>query len=394
MAAALTVSDSIQSAGLPLAFKVTPGTGRTALLGLGAARDTLKVEVRAMGGHQKECVVTEGEGGAAFRLVSDEGAALAGTDLAPFPLGFMNAGYQADLQGRIASLCAAHGIRIDAMRTEAVNQYAFAGSFYRGTGHGSALAPTFRVQIDSPAAAADLRALVAAAAGASPLLAAVRSPLINTFALYVNGRRRDPLQVPASPHADAPDPLKVWKGVPQPLAGAAMLDDAVVKIAPPPASAPMRAQQMQPDQDFRFDIDVRGETDWRDGTTNCRTWLHAPLGSTFGIRSDERPAAAAPCGLALAAAGVGFCLMTQLLRYTDYRKYNIRAVRLVQFWPMALNDASGGAVAGASGPLDTHVFLHGEESDENMGHLLLSAANTCYLHAMLGAALEPRIDLI
>ena len=60
---------------------------------------------------------------------------------------------------------------------------------------------------------------------------------------------------------------------------------------------------------------------------------------------------------------------------------------------MALHAAAAGGLAGASGALDTHVFLHGGESDENMGHLLLSAANTCYLHAMLGAALEPRVEL-
>ena len=52
------------------------------------------------------------------------------------------------------------------------------------------------------------------------------------------------------------------------------------------------------------------------------------------------------------------------------------------------------ALSGTTGNLDTHVFLHGEESDENMGHLLLSSANTCYLHALLGAALQPDITLL
>ena len=87
--------------------------------------------------------------------------------------------------------------------------------------------------------------------------------------------------------------------------------------------------------------------------------------------------------------------MTQLLRYSEYRKYQIRAVRLVQYWPMAQTQTvgAGGSPAASSGNLDTHVFLHGEETDENMGHLLLSSANTCYLHAMLGGALEPQIEV-
>ena len=394
MAGTLKVADTIESSGFPLGFKVAQGAARTPLLGAAPASDTLKVEVRAMGGHQKECVVTDGAAGSAWRLVSDEGAALTGTDLAPFPLGFMTAGYQAELQGRIARLAAARGIAVGSLRTEIVNQYAFAGSFFRGTGRGSALAPAFRVHLASSATAAAVQALINDAANASPLIAAVRTPLINTFALYVNGQRRAPLQVPPSPHADAPDPLKTWKGVPQPLAGADSLDGIVTKIAAPPASTGPKRPPMTPDADVRFAIDIRGASTWNDGTTRSETWAEAPRGSTFGVQSDERTSHdAAPSGLAIAAAGVAFCLMTQLLRYSEYRKYQIRAVRLVQYWPMTQTLGAGGSPAGSSGNLDTHVFLHGEETDENMGHLLLSAANTCYLHAMLGGALEPQIEV-
>jgi hypothetical protein len=35
-----------------------------------------------MGGHQKEAVVKEGQAGSSWRMVSDEGPALKGTDLA------------------------------------------------------------------------------------------------------------------------------------------------------------------------------------------------------------------------------------------------------------------------------------------------------------------------
>ena len=115
-ASTLKVADSIESSGFPLAFKVAQGAARTPLLGMAAAEDVMKVEVRAMGGHQKECVVTDGAKGSAWRLVSDEGAALTGTDLAPFPLGFMTAGYQADLQGRIMRVAAERGVAIKSDR--------------------------------------------------------------------------------------------------------------------------------------------------------------------------------------------------------------------------------------------------------------------------------------
>ena len=398
MAGTLKVADTIQSSGFPLAFKVAQGAARTPLLGMAVAEDVMKVEVRAMGGHQKECVVTDGIMGSAWRLVSDEGAALTGTDLAPFPLGFMSAGYQAELQGRIMRLAAARAIAINSLRTELVNQYGFAGSFFRGTGRGSALAPAFRVLIESPAKADEIRALVKAASDASPLIASVRTALHNTFALYVNGQRRTPLEVPPSANPDAPDPLKTWKGVPQPLAtagaDAAPLDGIVTKISEPPADTGLKRPPMTADTDVRFAIDIRGASSCKDGVTTSQTWADAPRGSTFGVKSDERAAHdAAPSGLAIAASGVAFCLMTQLLRYSEYRKYQIRAVRLVQYWPMAQTLGASGSLTGSSGNLDTHVFLHGEETDENMGHLLASSANTCYLHAMLGGALEPQIEV-
>ena len=394
-ASTLKVADSIESSGFPLAFKVAQGAARTPLLGMAAAEDVMKVELRAMGGHQKECVVTDGVSGSAWRLVSDEGAALTGTDLAPYPLGFMSAGCQAELQSRITRLAAARGIAINSLRTELITRYAFAGSFFRGTGRGSALAPAFRVHIESPAKADEIRALVKAAADASPLIAAVRTALHNTFALYVNGQRRTPLEVPPSANPDAPDPLKTWKGLPQPLVNADVLDGIVTKISEPPADTGPKRPPMTAEADVRFAIDIRGSSSCKDGVTTSQTWAEGPRGSTFGVKSDERASHdAAPSGLAIAAAGVAFCLMTQLLRYSEYRKYQIRAVRLVQYWPMAQTLGASGSLAASSGNLDTHVFLHGDETDENMGHLLASSANTCYLHAMLGGALEPEIEVL
>ena len=73
---------------------------------------------------------------------------------------------------------------------------------------------------------------------------------------------------------------------------------------------------------------------------------------------------------------------------------NIRAVRIVQTSPFEL---TGSAVAGTlravAHRLDTHIFLHGEESDERMEKLLVMAQNTCFLHALLAAPLEPVLEL-
>src|SRR5438874_11906829 len=104
-------TDTIDVHGDPLAFQLRQGPGRSPLRRVG--RDVIKVEARQMAGHQKEAVVTEGEDGSAWRLPSDEGKHLCGTDLAPFPLGFFNAGMQSDLFGRIRTLAASCNIALD-----------------------------------------------------------------------------------------------------------------------------------------------------------------------------------------------------------------------------------------------------------------------------------------
>jgi hypothetical protein len=98
---ASTSIETIEGSGFPLAFKTRQGRARSAVVALGQGRDVFKVEARQLAGHQKEAVVTEGEAGAAWRLASDEGKHLKGTDLAPFPLGFFNAGLHADLINRV-----------------------------------------------------------------------------------------------------------------------------------------------------------------------------------------------------------------------------------------------------------------------------------------------------
>ena len=108
-----SVNDTIDAHGDPLAFKVRQSTAQFSASG----RDVIKVEARQMAGHQKEAVVTAGANGSAWRLTSDEGKHLRGTDLAPFPLGFFNAGMQSDLYGRIRTLAATRGIALGSNRS-------------------------------------------------------------------------------------------------------------------------------------------------------------------------------------------------------------------------------------------------------------------------------------
>jgi hypothetical protein len=210
------MANTIDHQGDPLAFRLRQGHRRSPLLGSG--RDVIKVEARQMAGHQKEAVVTAGTDASAWRLTSDEGKHLRGTDLAPFPLGFFNAGMQSDLFGRIRALAAARNIGLDNVEIRVANHYWLTGSFIHGTGQGHAEAPDIDVRVKSGASTETIKALVAAAMDASPAIAFLRTPLFgNTFALYVNGRRRAVEGVANSPATDAHDPYRVYAHAPRPL---------------------------------------------------------------------------------------------------------------------------------------------------------------------------------
>lgn len=139
--------DSIEGSGFPLAFKVAQGTRRSPLLAGQAGADVFRVDARALGAHQKEAVVHEGSGGSAWRLTSDEGAYLKGSDLAPFPLGFYNAGLQADFLNRLACLARARGMALHGVQLELDNAYAFSGSFLKGDGRGTAYPAKLRLNV-------------------------------------------------------------------------------------------------------------------------------------------------------------------------------------------------------------------------------------------------------
>jgi uncharacterized OsmC-like protein len=382
-----TQTETIETQGTPLAFKVADGAKPSALLdGIGGGADTLKVEARQLAGHQKEAVVTQGAGGSAWRLCSDEGAQLHGTDIAPFPLGFFNAGIQGDLYGRLRALVGERRLAVDSIDIRLLNGYGLTGSFIRGTGQGHADIPEIEISLTGAAPAEALRGLVDAALSASPAIAYLRNALThNTFALYINGRRRSVEGVPPSQAADVVDPYRVYSQAPRPVDPQARrdlvekLDKREAGETPPSANS----------TDTRINWRVLGAGKPIDpqGLFSVDTWLGRAGASHFGLICEAGDGDRAPSGLAYVSAGIAFCYMTQLSRYIDNMKMNIHGVRLVQFNPYTAGEAAG------AGPIDTHLFLNGDAPDETHLKLLTIAENTCYLHAAAKTMLNPLVKL-
>ena len=389
MADSIHRTDSIDGHGHPLCFKTQAGQSRPGVLAVHDAQDVFITHARAMGGHQKEAVVKEGQAGSSWRMVSDEGPALKGTDLAPFPLGYMSAGLQADLLQRIRQLADAQNITLSSLSSSLENDYMFEGSFFKGTGVGHAYAPRFQVRAESSASAEQVQGLVRQAVAASPILASWATPLHNTFALYANGRRVT-LRELASSTATVDDPFKTWSQAPTPLANSAnvqMLQDIVSKAQPVEVKNPTSSSGWEVG---RVDIPIHGHSESLGGLGRSVTWANRLGGSAFAIQSDDRLTGdQAPSALAHAYAGIAFCFMTQLLRYVEHHHMKVRALRIVQLSPCRIESSLAQAQ-----PLDTHVFVHTEETDEVMERLMQMSARTCYLHAALGQSLVPEVSLV
>ncbi len=394
----MSTQDTIDSSGYPLAFKTRQGTTRSPILTSEVERDVFMTEVRSLTGYQKEAVVTEGEGGSAWRLTTDEGKHIKGTDLAPFPLGFFNAGLHADLIKRILMIAAARGMAAPDVQIDLQNFYFLNGSFVRGDGVGGAEPAKILAKIQSDATSDRVSALVADAVRASPALATMSQAVSNTFAIYVNSRRHDVTTLNNSPAPDAPDPYRTYAQPPAPLADANDLPDLISKTG-----------QVQPgdivdvsDGTIRRVVrTINGTSKLLDpaGITETDTGLSVAGLSHFAYKTDERTIAdpseeVAPSGLALIAAGIVFCYLTQLTRYIIHQKVDIGGVRIVQYTPFALaGNPADGTWSGSIEPVDTHLFLNGGADAATHERIMTIAANTCYLHATLIDQLDPIVSI-
>jgi len=385
-------AEAIESSGYPLAFQVARGARPSDVLAGGAGEVTMRVEARTLNGHQKEALVTEGEGGDVWRLTSDEGPNLKGTDLAPFPLAFFNAAMHADFLQRALALGRAHGVTFDGLTAALDNYYTFTGSFFKGTGKGTADPVTVRVGARSAGARERAARVLEAALAASPVHVAFATRLQNVFALYVNGRRCPVRRVAPSTSPDALDPFLAHAKAPAPLPGVTAPDPILTRLDPDPDD--QRPKLIAP-EGF-VPILIRGTSEAVDPAgVVAATVLPASPGARFRLLSDARPAQRhAPTALGLASAGVAFCYMTQLSRYIEHRRHKVHGIRVVQTNRFSVSGRMEDfSMRGGAAPFETHVFLNADEPDELMQTLLEIAENTCYLHAALRSELPGRVEV-
>ena len=374
---------SIQSLGHPLVFSVADGR---AAAPDPAGRVSVRTEVRSLEGMQKEALVRVGSG-RVWRMVSDEGPYLNGTDLAPFPLAFFAAGMQFSLLSQLLQCARARSVVLESVTLAQDTFYSMEGSFLRGDATGGAMPARVAFAIESEADPEVVAGLVRMAVDSSGPQALMRDALTNVFALSHNGERRRVDGVSASqgtPHEPpsfegvAPDPAR------PPTDGiiTKVKEAETVQGVEGGAGSSLKAEQKRT-------LHVHGEARSTDGMameTDIR--LFKPIGSSFRFHCDETAenggAESAPSPLAYVGAGVGFCYMTQLGRYAHILKKGLASYSLIQDNGFRYDgSAAEGTWFVAGEPFDTQVFMESDDGHAVAADFVRTSERTCFLHAAM-----------
>ena len=382
---------SIEELGYPLVYKAHAECNAPVPESAGGIG--IRTEVRALKGMQKEALVHYGPSGEVWRMVSDEGPYLNGTDLAPFPLAFYTAGMAFSFLSELLRHAEAHSVSIRSASLVQDHYYTMEGSAIRGDMTGGAKPVELLVRIETDAPSETAAQLVRLAEASSPAQAYMRDRLENTFALCLNGRALPVVRVRQSPATLAADPEPKFDAV-RPLPAAEFLPDIITKLKTAEtlfgveggAGSSLKAEQKRT-------LHVRGIAKLLDdGRKEVTVQLFKPIGSTFRFVSDERGEVAPPA-LAYLVAGIGFCYMTQLGRYAHIVKMDLPSYRIVQDSTFHFRgSAEAGTLWATAAPVDTHVFVTSSDPDEAVQRLVSMGEQTCFLHAAMRTSNRSRIE--
>jgi uncharacterized OsmC-like protein len=375
---------SIENIGEPLVYKINPDSSALDVPLHEDGEIAIHLKARALEGMQKEAIVHHGPTNTVWRMVSDEGPYLNGTDLAPFPLAFYAAGMAFSFLSEIVRHAATYGISITSLSLIQDNFYTMEGSAIRGDMLAGAKPTEITVRISADVSQDTLINIIELAEASSPAQAYMCDALQNTFALCHNGRQVEVAAVNPSPARLDDDPEPHFDSLTS-LDKTEYLSNIITKHAAAEVKhgveggvgSSLRSEQ-------RRTLHVHTVASVReDGLKEAEVQLLRPIGSTFRFISDEASDNAPP-SLAYLSAGVGFCFMTQLGRYANIVKLGLSSYGIVQ---ANVFTRSGSArdenVRAGAKPVDTHLFVKLEDTEESARKLLKMGEQTCFLHAAM-----------
>lgn len=388
----------LEASGKPLFFNVK----NQEQLSLSAPANRLGVSVRtlvrSLSAMQKEALVISSETGAIWRLASDEGPYLAGADIGPCPLSFLTTGMVSSYMNEILALAKLRQIDIRSIKLIQDNRYTMEGSAKDGSMIGGALPVQLEAIIDSDASDAELNKLVLDATFASPLNDLMVRSQPSLFTLSHNDQTIPVGQVTQLDQNPLPDPDPLFD-LAQP--DTPLVDEPFIKRLIP-ASEAHSAEALAANKNSSLndnqsrELHVRGICTIReDGIKEIEQHLFNPKGSVFRFLSEEGPhlggLGRAPDANSYISAGIAFCFMTQFGRYAKITKRSLQSYEIIQDTHFSKGGATGGTGnAGKADPVETHVYLKTDESDDVARMILDMSEQTCFLHAFCREKLKTK----
>lgn len=359
--------------------------------------EATRVFATSLSGFQKEAHVVSFGSNNLWRLVSDEGANLAGHDAAPPPLGYFSAGLVASYFEEIIALAKQENVTIEHLHLTVDNFYTMQGSMPKGTMQGGAHSVILTVDIICDLTEPKLIAFLSDAISASPLNDLVRSQLDNLFTLTKNGDRIRTENVTESTSLISKNQLSETQPPPP--------DDLIIlkKIGPSPASKTHPAEKQRGEystnQPSKRPLHVAATCELNDdGLKEIYQQLHFPHGSEWLFLSEESngndSSQRAPDANTLLATGVGFCFMTQLGILANTQKRDLANYEIIQDMQFSKGGASGATgLAGKAAPIVTHLTLNTDETDAAARKMLDQAEIACFLHGLCKTSMKTKIRL-
>lgn len=372
---------SLAADDLPIGFVTRTGADQAAL-----GRSAFRCEVMGLVGLQKEGLVEDVGTGRTWRLASDEGAYLNGTDLAPAPLMYWAAGALADVTHSIANAATNAGISITAIEVSSSQEFGLDGSFLRAEAVATAGTLNLQLSVTSDATEEIVADIIALGLGAAAAAGAVSSSIEGQLALSVNGRvsviESHPWEAAAVGvrARGERDPFHRYAQRPEPESKTASPTDVVVKL---PALSDTTSRT-GPNTPGRIRFLVMAATTWSPGAPRSAVSVEFPGAGTAQWEIAYDPSGKlAPSPVALLSIGAAFCFHTQLARLVKSQCVPLDAPRLVQ--NSAVEKRDGVARLSA---LNTTLFVSGQVDAEQASRIAAAAQASCFAHQSLARASE------
>ncbi len=355
--------------------------------------------VRSLGGMQKEALVVSAATNTAWRFVCDEGTHLGGFNKAPNPLTYLSAGMIASYMNEITALAAQRNIQLNNLELVLDNLYYREGDFRKGTMQSGVLPPELEVKCDANCDPQTLTTLLFEAVSASPLNGLASGIHPSLFNLVHNQQELMPAEVGHLEATPFPDPGDRFPGLKR-KENSGAVPDLILGLVDEDAAR--KALEENPPQLRKLDGDkvlLHMHTKCKlrpDGVKEIFKEQQAPAAPTWQFLSDESEIfggqGRAPDAASLISAGIGLCFMTQMGRFSHMGKLPLNSYRIIQDIHFSAGGASGGTgQVGVAEPVETHVYLDTDCSDDDAQKILGVGERTCFLHAFCRADVKVKV---